>query len=203
MLRPSLCFFFILLFCGAPARADELQKSLENPRVQSAALHLARQTLEHFIETGKTLSTPDDLPDALKKRAGVIVTIEKNGRVAPRGCRGTLQPARKNLAEEIIANAIAAATRDAREKPLEKDELAHCKISLTIILSIKPIQSLDQHDAVRCGLIAQRGNKIGLVLPYEGKDARTQWKWARAKAGLKDGEKAQMLEVEAVRFREP
>ena len=98
---------------------------------------------------------------------------------------------------------VPAATRDAREKPLQKDELAGCKISLTIILSVKPIQSLAQHDARRCGLIAQRGNKIGLVLPYEGKDARTQWKWARAKAGLKDDERAQMLEVEAVRFREP
>lgn len=196
--------FLFLLFFLAPIRAEEsLLKSLENPRVQAAALKLARQSLEYFFDSKKVLPPPNNLLDALKKRAGVIVTVEKKGRIAPRGCRGTLQPARANLAQEIIFNALAAATRDAKEKPLRADELKECRISLTIIVSIKPIQSLSQHDAARCGLIAQRGNQIGLVLPYEGKNALTQWKWARAKAGLKPNETAQMLEVEAVRFRDP
>lgn len=206
-MRLRCLLFFLLLFSVAlsvaPARAEEnFAQSLKNPRVQKAALGLARQALERFLQTGKTLAMPENLPPALKKRAGVIVTIEKKNRIAPRGCRGTLQPKYSDLANEIAQNVLAAATRDPREKPLQKSELKECRISLTIILSIKPIQNLSQHDAARSGLIAQNGNRIGLVLPYEGKDAKTQWKWARAKAGLREDERAQMLEVEAIRFRE-
>jgi AMMECR1 domain-containing protein len=202
-LRFFLALWMLVLILRSEARADSaLQKSLENPRVQRAALQLARDALSHFFQEGKVLPTPEELPAALRKRGAVIVTIEKKNRVAPRGCRGTLQPRYATLGEEIIRNAIAAATRDAREKPLQKTELKECRISLTVILEMRPIQNLSQHDVQNCGLIAQRGERIGLVLPYEGKDAPTQWKWARAKAGLKENEKAQMLEVEAVRFRE-
>jgi AMMECR1 domain-containing protein len=192
----------LLLILSVPVRAEDFQQALGNPRLQNIALKLARQSLSHFLDSGEVLALPADLPTVLRQRAGVVVTIEKKGRVAPRGCRGTLQPRFGSLGAEIVHNAIAAATRDAHEKPLRKSELAQCRISLTVILSIKPIQNLSQHDATRCGLIAQRGERIGLVLPYEGKDAKTQWQWARRKAGLQDNESAQMLEVEAVRFRE-
>jgi AMMECR1 domain-containing protein len=199
----ALLIFSLLLFLPSAMRASASPRTaLESPRVQSAALQLARASLAHFFRTGKVLPTPDGLPDALQKRGAVVVTIEKKNRVAPRGCRGTVQPRYKNLGEEIIHNAIAAATRDAREKPLRQSELEECRISLTVILEMRPIQNLSQHDPANCGLIAQRGERIGLVLPYEGKDAVTQWKWARAKAGLNENETAQMLEVVAVRFRE-
>ena len=194
---------FLFLLGRSASAAETLQQSLSNPRTQRASLLLARRAVETYLQNKKVLLPPNDLPAALKKRAGVIVTIEKRGRVAPRGCRGTLQPRYLNLGDEIIRNAVAAATRDAKEKPLQANELKECRISLTFILSIQPIQNLSQHNVARCGLIAQRGDRIGLVLPYEGKDAQTQWKWARQKAGLRDDEKAQMLEVEAVRFREP
>jgi AMMECR1 domain-containing protein len=193
----------IFLLGRSASAADSLQQSLENPRTQKAALSLARRALESYFQNQRVLTPPDDLPAALKQRAGVIVTLEKRGQIRPRGCRGTLQPQYSNLGAEIIHNAIAAATRDATEKPLQSEELKACRISLTFILSVRPIQKLSQHDVSRCGLIAQRGNRIGLVLPFEGRDASTQWKWARQKAGLREGEKAQMLEVEAVRFREP
>lgn len=203
---PFLLVVFSVFF--APVRADnsapisKTQTSLENPRAQKPALQLARLALEHFFKTGKILATPTQIPSELKIRAGVIATIEKKGQVQPRGCRGTLQPQYSDLASEIIANIIAAATRDKRVQPLQKSEMSACRISLTIILDLQPIQNLSQHDVENCGLIAQSGGRIGLVLPYEGRDAQTQWKWARQKAGLKDSEKAQMLEVRAVRFRE-
>jgi len=212
MMRFSMrVFLFLLLVLWvsfAPARAENApqipasQTALENPRAQKAALQLARKALDHWFKTGKILTTPSDVPAALKIRAGVIATIEKQGQIQPRGCRGTVQPRYANLASEIITNTIAAATRDKRVKPLQKNEMSSCRISLTIILDMKPIQSLSQHDVENCGIMAQSGARIGLVLPYEGRDAKTQWKWARQKAGLKEDEKAQMLEVWAIRFRE-
>jgi AMMECR1 domain-containing protein len=202
-----MCFFllFLTLFCGTEsgqAREVAWRESLESPVVQKQALELARRSLSHFLKTGGVLPLPTGLAPALKRRGGVIATLEKNGQVAPRGCRGTLEPMRESLGEEIIHNIISAATRDKRVKPLKLSELASCRISLSVILSVRSMQNLSQHDASRNGLIAKRGAAIGLVLPYEGRDARVRWDWARRKAGLKEGESAQMLEVEAVRFRE-
>lgn len=201
-MRVFVVFLLIFSLGGSALAASSLERSLQDPQVQSAALGLARRALTTYLATGKVLSAPANLPAPLSQRAGVIVTIEKINRVAPRGCRGTLRARYSTLGEEIVRNVIAAATRDAREKPLQRSELKDCRISLTIILSIEPIQNLSQHNVQNCGLIAQRGERIGLVLPFEGKDASTQWRWARAKAGLRNGEKAQMLEVHAVRFKE-
>ncbi len=194
--------------CGVARAATQnageanFKSALEAPRVQQYALQLARDAATLFLQNGAVLPTPRDVPAALRKRAGVIVTYEERGQIAPRGCRGTVQAARENLAAEIIFNAIAAATRDTRGKPLRLTELSQCRISLTIILSLRPLRSLQNHDAANCGIIAQRGERIGLVLPYEGRDAATQWRWAKQKAGLRETDSAQMLEVFAVRFRE-
>ena len=186
-----------------PSSADANFKSaLEAAPVQRFALQLARDAATHFLKTGQVLALPKNLPAPLKKRAGVIVTYEKRGQIAPRGCRGTLQPQRENLASEIVFNAIAAATRDTRVKPLQSNELEKCRISLTVITQMRPLRSLAEHDAANCGIIAQRGEKIGLVLPYEGRDAATQWRWAKQKAGLRETDSAQMMEVVAARFRE-
>jgi len=177
-------------------------RELDSPRVQSCALSLSRRSLVFFLRTGREMKVPDDVLAPLKRRAGVIVTIEKRGQVAPRGCRGTTEPMRESLAREIICNTIAAATRDKRAAPLQAAELSRCRISLTVILQVQPIQNLTEHDVQNCGLMARRGERIGLVLPFEGHVAQVQWRWARLKAGLKASESAQMLEVRAVRFRE-
>ena len=201
----SLRLFLLLLSASvfaAPLRADDFAAQLQTPTVQKSALQLARRALETFLRTGKTISAPTDLPPVLKKRAGVFVTIEKKGQITPRGCRGTLQPISRTLAEEIIRNTIAAASRDKRVKPLEKEELPNCLISLTVVLSANPISSIAEHNAQNNGLIAKSGSKIGIVLPFEGRDAKTQEKWAKQKAGLNENTKAQLLELKAVRFRE-
>jgi AMMECR1 domain-containing protein len=177
-------------------------RELESPRVQAYALSLSRKTLELWAKTGRTLPTPRDVPRALRRRSGVIVTFEKRGQVAPRGCRGTIEATRESLAREIICNTIAAASRDARVKPVRADEVGACRISLSVILRAQPIQNLSQHDVEKNGLMAKSGARIGLVLPYEGRDPRVQWEWAKKKAGLRAGEGAAMFEVFAVRFRE-
>lgn len=190
---------------AAPASARDFsafQSALETPQVQKEALQLARKALQFWFATGRILSTPTQSSPALKQRCAVIATIEKRGQIQPRGCRGTLAPARLDLATEIIHNIIAAAARDARVAKLRREELNQCRISLTIILATPAIASLAEHDASRNGLIAQRGDKIGLVLPFEGHDGATQLKWAKRKAGLRDDAAVSLREVIAVRFRE-
>lgn len=186
----------------APDADDNWTQQLRSPQVQRAALALSRRAVAQFLQNGTTLRVPQNIPAALKQRAGVFVTIEKLGQITPRGCRGTLQPITNTLAQEIVRNSVAACIRDATQPPLRRDELGQCRISLSIVIRVQPISSLAQHDANHNGLIAQNGSRIGVVLPFEGHDAQTQLEWARRKAAIKTNETAQLSEMFAVRFRE-
>jgi len=73
---------------------------------------LARQTLEKYLTTGEEISPPSQIPEEFQKKAGVFVSLHKKGRL--RGCIGTYIPIKDNIAQEIIENAISAATRDPR-----------------------------------------------------------------------------------------
>jgi AMMECR1 domain-containing protein len=68
---------------------------------------LAIKSVEHFIEMGKPLPYPDPLLDNMKQNAGTFVSIRNQDSL--RGCVGTMTPKYKNLAEEVIKNAIRAA----------------------------------------------------------------------------------------------
>jgi AMMECR1 domain-containing protein len=57
------------------------------------------------------------LPNNLKQKVGTFVTIRSQDSL--RGCIGTLTPKYKNLAEEVIRNAILAANEDPRFDPVE------------------------------------------------------------------------------------
>ena len=195
-----LLFFFALPLLHA--RADDWTRELSAPPVQKVALSLARTAMRTFLRHGATVPVPSNLPAALMKRGAVFVTVEKQGQIQPRGCRGTLRPSTRNLAEEIVRNAIAACSRDRRVAPLRLSELPLCRISLTVVLKVQPIASLRAHDAERNGLVVRDGSHIGIVLPFEGRDSGVQLKWAKQKAGLNEHAQVQLYELFAVRFRE-
>jgi AMMECR1 domain-containing protein len=72
---------------------------------------LARATIDLYVRERKVIDVPEDLPDELvNRRAGTFVTLHKDGDL--RGCIGTITPTRTTLADEIIGNAILAATED-------------------------------------------------------------------------------------------
>jgi AmmeMemoRadiSam system protein A len=103
---------------------------------------LAKQTVETYIKEGKIISPPNDLPkEFLERKAGTFVTIEKNGNL--RGCIGTYLPTRINIAEEIIRNAIAAATEDYRFGPVEKEELPYLSYTVYILNEPELVTELD------------------------------------------------------------
>ena len=78
--------------------------------------------LRHTLRQGGTSKLSDDLPDDIrKKRAGVFVSLKKDGRL--RGCIGTIEPTRSSIGDEIIRNAVSAGTGDPRFSPVTKSEL--------------------------------------------------------------------------------
>jgi len=96
---------------------------------------LAKSAVENYVKGKKIIAPPEDLPEEfLKKKSGTFVTIEKKGRL--RGCIGTYLPTKENINEEIISNAIAAATEDYRFGSIQEEELA--ELSYTVYILNKP-----------------------------------------------------------------
>jgi AmmeMemoRadiSam system protein A len=150
---------------------------------------LAKQAIENYIKKGESISLPGDLPEEfLKRKAGTFVTIMKNGDL--RGCIGTYLPTKENIAREIIANAIAAATEDYRFGPIQKEELPHFSYTVYILGEPELVKNVKELNPKKFGIIVKttpishpngtdvvfNGHfvaKTGLLLPdLEGIDTR-------------------------------
>jgi len=93
---------------------------------------LAKSAIENYVEKKEVIKIPENLPkEFLNKKSGTFVTIEKKGQL--RGCIGTYLPVRENIAEEIIHNAISAATEDHRFGPVQKQELPYLSYIIYIL----------------------------------------------------------------------
>jgi AmmeMemoRadiSam system protein A len=129
---------------------------------------LARDTIERYIRGNQALKAPpegEQTPE-MREKGGVFVSIKKKGQL--RGCIGTIEPRQRNVAEEVIQNAISAATCDPRFPPITGDELGDLDISVDVLTTPEPIESVDQLDPKRYGLIVQslaNPFKRGLLLP--------------------------------------
>jgi len=115
-------------------------------------VELAKKTVETFIKEKRVIKTPDDLPESfLKEKAGTFVTIENNGQL--RGCIGTYLPTRDNIAQEVIKNAIAAATEDYRFGAINPEELSHLSYTVYILSEPEPVKSVNDLDPKKFGII--------------------------------------------------
>ena len=82
------------------------------------------------------------------------------------GWRGRLWNTTQDcVGEEIIENAISAAVRDRRFSPVTPEELPLLTYSVDILGEPEHIESMDQLDVKRYGVIVQSGLKRGLLLP--------------------------------------
>ncbi len=129
---------------------------------------LARETIQSYICRNKVLKAPpeQDLTPEMKQRAGAFVSIKKKGQL--RGCIGTIEPCEANVAYEVIRNAVSAATRDPRFPPISPEELDELDISVDVLTPPEPIESIDELDPKRYGLIVEsklNPFKRGLLLP--------------------------------------
>lgn len=153
-------------------------------------VELARNTIEEYVRNGRVyVPSMEELTDEMMKaRAGAFVSIHEHGEL--RGCIGTIEPVRDTLTEEIISNAISAATRDPRFPEITPDELDSLVINVDILTEPEEISSQDELDVKRYGVIVQKGWRRGLLLPdLEGVDSVDyQIAIAKHKAGIGQNE---------------
>ncbi|MTI67324.1 MAG: AmmeMemoRadiSam system protein A [Firmicutes bacterium] len=144
------------------SEAKEKMKRLRDD--EDSYVKLARKSLEYFIKKGKRINLDNEIPEEMiEKKAGTFVSIKKNGNL--RGCIGTILPTKKNIANEIIDNAIKAGTEDPRFYSIQENELKNLVYSVDILGKPEKVNSIDDLDINRYGVIVTSGRKRGLLLP--------------------------------------
>lgn len=178
----------------------QVERFVEHRAKEDAYVRLARRTIEEYVRKGKKPEMPDGiLPEMKELRAGVFVSIKKQGRL--RGCIGTIEAVCDSIVEEIMENAVKAAAKDPRFAPIKTEELDWLTISVDVLGGTERIDSLAELDVKKYGVIVTKGYKRGLLLPnLEGVDTvEEQIAIAKQKAGIDEEEEVELRRFEVVR----
>ena len=179
----------------------EQEKELQEKRDASDAyVRLARASLESYILKKKRLALPEGLPEEMiGQRAGAFVSIHKHGKL--RGCIGTFLPVTNSVAEEILRNAVSAATEDPRFDPITPEELPWLDISVDVLGRPERVESAADLDPKKYGVIVSSGRKRGLLLPdLDGVDTvEDQIAICRQKGGIGKHENVTLERFEVIR----
>ncbi len=156
---------------------------------------LAKRAIEEYIRNRKVLSSAPDIPEDMKRRAGVFVCLKVHGQL--RGCIGTFHPCCKNIHDEIVRNAISASSEDPRFSMVKPEELPDIAYSVDVLSEPEKTTVADL-DPKKYGIIVAKGNRRGLLLPdLEGVDTvEEQLRITKMKAGIMPNDE----EVEVYRF---
>ncbi|MGB9612695.1 MAG: AmmeMemoRadiSam system protein A [Candidatus Margulisiibacteriota bacterium] len=163
-------------------------------------VQLARKTIETYLREGKIIDPPKELIPEMKERAGVFVSLHRHGQL--RGCIGTFAPTTENVAQEIIRNAIESSTADPRFPPMREEELEGLEISVDVLSEPEPVNSINELDAKKYGVIVKSGWRRGLLLPdLEGVDTpEQQIAICRRKAGIGEDEPVELFRFKVRRY---
>ena len=118
---------------------------------------IAREAIARRLNLETTRNLPD--ADWLRATGASYVTLMHEGRL--RGRTGTLN-AYRTLAEDVMANAVAAACSDLRFKPLSRDEWQHTRIEVCVLSPLETLQTAEE-----AAMLAElRPGTDGVTLEY-------------------------------------
>jgi AmmeMemoRadiSam system protein A len=164
---------------------------------------LARQAVEAYVRD-RTIIHPPLPADGELRRAGAFVSLHlSDGSL--RGCMGTTEPQAASVEEEIVDNAIMAATRDPRFYAVTPQELSALDISVDVLGAAEEVSGLDQMDPKRYGMIVRTldGRRALLLPDLEGVDTADQQLRITCRKGSIDPEndKYQLFRFQVERHR--
>jgi AmmeMemoRadiSam system protein A/AmmeMemoRadiSam system protein B len=183
------------------AAQDETPATEQQPSPDVDLPALARLAVESFIREGRLIEAPLETYDQPAACFVSIKTIEGD----LRGCIGTVSPVKQTLAEELVSNAVNAATRDPRFPPVSAKELPRLRYSVDVLHAPEPAR-FEELDPARYGVIVEdeAGLRRGLLLPdLKGiETASQQVEIAARKAGIAPGTPLKFSRFRVERFRE-
>jgi AmmeMemoRadiSam system protein A len=95
-------------------------------------------------ELGRETRSPEEAP-WLHEPGATFVTLRQGGEL--RGCIGSLEP-RRPLVQDVKANAVSAAFRDPRFRPLGLDELDRTRVEVSLLSALESIAFQDEQQAL-------------------------------------------------------
>jgi len=132
-------------------------------------LNVARKTIDRALSGKEGPEKGDsDLPALFDEQRGTFVTLTIGGNL--RGCIGHIIP-QEALIEGIRINAINAAFKDPRFRPLSKNEWKRVRIEISILTEPKPLSYSDGDDLLKKlrpgidGVIIKKGYHQSTFLP--------------------------------------
>ncbi|MFP4465799.1 MAG: AmmeMemoRadiSam system protein A [Candidatus Goldiibacteriota bacterium] len=132
-------------------------------------LALARRTIrEYFLN--KAVVKFETENEELKQKCGAFVTLHNNGKL--RGCIGVIESDRP-LYITVEEMAVQAARNDPRFEPLSEEELKDIDIEISVLYPKKKVESAENVDLEKHGVIVKKGFAQGVFLPQVAKE--TNW----------------------------
>ena len=159
-----------------------------NTESREKLLTLARRSIKYYLEHRTAPSQNDldmEISEPLKKTRGAFVTLHKNGRL--RGCIGEIK-ARRALYKAVIHQAVNAAFRDRRFRPLKENELDNISIEISVLYPPHKVSSFKDIEIGRHGIILKKRGRSSVYLPHvasqQSWDIRETLRHLSRKAGL-------------------
>lgn len=170
------------------------EKKFHNPLVQ-----LAHDAIRLYLTTHVRTAPPRQYYKILEGKSACFVTLKKKGEL--RGCRGTVEHKEVTLGQEIITNAIAAATEDSRFPSVKLEELDSLEISVDVLDRLREC-SRESLDPQEFGIVLEQGEKRGVLLPrIEGVNTvEKQFEIAAKKGGIDLSQDYRILRFRTERF---
>lgn len=152
-------------FIEAPGKgravSSEKEGAMFTNQQKKELLKLARNTIDHYLKTGKKL--PVEIDDkVLNQDMGAFVTLHKGGRL--RGCIGNMR-ATAPLCMSVRDMAISASTRDPRFPPVKASEMKDIDIEISALSPMEKIEDPSIIEMGKHGVMVRRAWQSGVYLP--------------------------------------
>jgi AmmeMemoRadiSam system protein A len=140
---------------------EQGEAEMLNNEQRKKLLAIARKSISTYLETGKKLELSETDP-VLLKEMGAFVTLRKHDEL--RGCIGNLIGS-EPLYLTIRNMAVEAAVGDPRFSAVTASELKDIEIEISVLSPLKKINSPDEIQLGRDGVLIKRGFHSGVYLP--------------------------------------
>jgi len=131
---------------------------------KSTLFDIARDTIDWAVKgkKGKFEFDRYEITEKMKVETATFVTLKIGERL--RGCIGSLVPV-SAMYMSVHENAINAAMRDPRFRPVTEQEVGKLDVHISLLSSIEPIESLDEFKIGEHGIILENGFYRAVYLP--------------------------------------
>jgi len=178
---------------------SNIQTSLSDSDRQTL-LQIARATLQYYVQTGQVpeasqlrlQNLENKLSAKLLSPHGVFITLYQRQAEADtsekrlRGCIGCIMPLQP-LYQAVIANTVAACSRDPRFQPVTSGELDNLEIEISVLSHPQKIESAQDIRIGTDGIILHIAQRQSVFLPKVASDYGWTIEETMAQLSLKAG----------------